>query len=87
MVCGLLGYEMFLKNLQNPLPPPPAPPMYLMFAPVCTSYGYEYYSSYSATNSSAFTSFHPFVFSFFYSLIASLIFYFPQKLLIKKQIT
>ena len=43
------------------------------------SYGYEYYSYYSSMNSSAFTSFHPFVLSIFFSQITSLIFLLPTK--------
>ena len=51
------------------------------------SYGYEYYSSYSTMNSSALTSFRPFVFSIFSSLITSLIFLLSTKSSNKKQIT
>ena len=43
------------------------------------SYGYEYSSSYSTMSSSAFTSFRPFVFSIFSSLITSLIFLLSTK--------
>ena len=47
------------------------------------SYVYEYCSSYSAMDSSTFTSFRAFVFSIFFFTITSVIF--PQKLLIKKR--
>ena len=46
------------------------------------SYVYEYCSSYSAMDSSTFTSFRAFVFSIFFFTITSVIF--PQKLLINK---
>ena len=48
------------------------------------SYGYEYYSSYSTMNSSAFTSFCSFAFSIFFLESPVWFFYFPQILVKNK---
>ena len=50
---------------------------FLLTGELYKSYGYEYYSSYSTMNTSAFTSFRPFVFSIF--LVTSLIFLLSSK--------
>ena len=49
----------------------------------CKSYVYEYYSFYSTMNIPTFIYFRAFVFSILSSLINT-VFYFPQKLLLKK---